>query len=73
MPFLTAVGPDREAALSALRSCIEARQADGEFTSIEVPEPADANPWLQFVRVFADDETLEPMLADIYRARDADV
>ncbi|HEX5501993.1 MAG TPA: hypothetical protein VFW96_05190 [Thermomicrobiales bacterium] len=32
----------------------------------------ESNPWLATAGCFADDDTLEPMLREIYAARDAD-
>jgi hypothetical protein len=48
-----------------------------EITTIELaaPEPGDGrtlNPWLMTAGIFADDPALEPMLREIYAAREAE-
>jgi hypothetical protein len=50
---------------------------DTEIATIDVavPEPGDGrklNPWLMTAGIFADDPALEPMLREIYAAREAE-
>ncbi len=74
MPGITEVGATREAAIQALERAIRAELASAEFVSIELPDTpvTEANPWLATAGSFADDPTLEPMLREIYAARDAE-
>jgi hypothetical protein len=46
----------------------------GAVAVIDVPAKVErtSNPWLETAGMFADDPTLEDMLAEIYKARDAE-
>jgi predicted RNase H-like HicB family nuclease len=74
MPGLSEVGSTREEVIEAVTRGIRATMENAEFVSIELPEqpPATANPWISTAGMFADDESLEGMLQDIYAARDAE-
>ncbi len=76
-PGCTGEGGTRNEALSRLKASVEDWLVDTEITTIDVavPEPVDGrslNPWLMTAGMFADDRTLEPMLREIYDARDAE-
>lgn len=66
-PAMTADGATKEEALSALRSNINQRIATGELVLLDVPHRAVTD----FAGLFKDDPTLEEMVKDIYRERDA--
>jgi predicted RNase H-like HicB family nuclease len=74
IPGLTSVGETRDETLQAVRQAITATLTTAELVYLDVPEqrPATTNPWLATAGMFADDPTLEPMLQDIYAARDDD-
>lgn len=68
-------GRSRDEALYQLKRAIEAWLAEIEVTTIDVSPPDSSqmkNPWLETAGMFADDPTLEPMLAEIYAARAAE-
>jgi predicted RNase H-like HicB family nuclease len=74
IPGINGSGETREAAIQALAQAIHDALETGEFVSLELPNhvSAESNPWLATAGIFADDETLEPMLREIYAARDAE-
>jgi len=76
-PDCLAEGRTRDEALVRLRTLLEDRLVDTELTTIDIPGPDssdgdDENAWLATAGVFADDPLLEPLLQDIYAARDAE-
>lgn len=72
IPGLARSGRTREQTLASVREAIAAEVTSGDLVYVDVPEQPDAtpNPWLATAGMFSDDETLEPMLKDIYAARD---
>lgn len=74
IPDLSMIGRDRERALDLVRCAIAERLDKGDLVVIEVPATIEAtqNPWVATAGMFADDPTLEPMLKEIYAARDAE-
>ena len=72
MPGITEVGDTREAAVQAVAQAIHAALETAEFVTIELPDGASPrpNPWLVTAGSFADDTTLEPLLREIYAARE---
>lgn len=66
--------PDRELVQHLARCAIIRSRPGSEPVFIDVsPEAAvEPNPWLDMAGIFADDPTLEPMLKEIYAARDAE-
>jgi len=74
MPELSRVGETRDETLRAIEQALIAALATTEVDYLDLPAlPADHDhPWLATAGIFADDPTLEPMLADIYRARDTE-
>ena len=74
MPGVAEVGDTREATIEALERAIRTTLETAEYVSIELPDrpTVEANPWLATAGIFADDPTLEPMLREIYAARDAE-
>ena len=77
VPGCAGEGETREEALSRLKSTLEDWLTETEITTIELaaPEPGDGrtlNPWLMTAGMFADDPALEPMLREIYAAREAE-
>jgi predicted RNase H-like HicB family nuclease len=71
MPGVTEVGDTREAAIQALAQAIHASLETTEFVAIELPDglTPQPNPWLAAAGSFADDDTLEQLLEDIYASR----
>jgi hypothetical protein len=74
IPGLAVSGRDRERALDLARCAIAEALDKGEVAVIEVSAPVEStkNPWVATAGMFADDPTLEPMLEEIYAARDAE-
>lgn len=74
IPGISGSGETREAAIQALAQAIYDALETGEFVSLELPNhiSPELNPWLATAGSFADDDTLEPMLREIYAARDAE-
>ena len=85
VPDCKGEGKTRDEALRRLKTALEDWLIETEITTIEVvmpapgdgqgwhPEPVEGlNPWLMTAGVFADDPMLEPMLREIYIARDAE-
>jgi predicted RNase H-like HicB family nuclease len=74
MPGVTEVASTREAVIEALERAVRAALETAEFASIDVPghTAAPANPWLTTAGSFAADDSLEPLLREIYTAREAD-
>jgi hypothetical protein len=64
---MTAAGATKEEALTALRTSIHQRLAAGELVLLDVPYRAVTD----FAGIFKDDPTLEEMVKEIYRERDA--
>jgi hypothetical protein len=64
---MVAEGTTKEEALSALRTRIHQRLANGELVLLDVPHRAVTD----FAGLFQDDPTLEEMVKEIYRERDA--
>lgn len=70
-------GRTRDEALSRLKAALEKWLVETEIATIDVavPETGDGrklNPWLMTAGIFADDPALEPMLREIYTAREAE-
>ena len=77
VPGCTGEGRTRYEALSHLKTALEDWLVETEITTIEVamPERGDGrrlNPWFMTAGIFADDPALEPMLREIYAAREAE-
>ncbi len=77
MPGVTAVGETRAATIEALERSIRAALETAEFVTLDLPDPptrpaSSRNPWLATAGSFADDPTLETLLAEIYVARGAE-
>jgi len=77
VPDCKGEGDTRDEALSRLKAAVEDWLVETEITTIEVamPETGDGrrlNPWLMTAGLFADDPALEPMLHEIYAAREAE-
>ena len=71
-PGVVACGETREVALWAVEQAIRERLRAVELVEVNLPEaPSKDNEWTALAGIFADDPTLEPMLAEIYAARDA--
>jgi predicted RNase H-like HicB family nuclease len=72
IPGITEVGDTREAAIQALAQAMYAALETAEYVTIDLldgPSPRP-NPWLATAGSFADDTTLEPLLREIYTARE---
>lgn len=74
IPGLAVSGRDRDGVLDLARCAIAEAIDKGQLAVIDVPAPVEAtkNPWIATAGMFADDPTLEPMLEEIYAARDAE-
>lgn len=77
VPGCKGEGKTRDEALSRLKASLENWLAETEVTTIEVamPKPGNGrrlNPWLLTAGIFVDDPALEPMLQEIYAAREAE-
>lgn len=70
LPGLTRIGSNREAALQAMREALLEASRKIEVVQLDLSTETEMNPWLETFGSFADDETLLPMLEEIYRARD---
>lgn len=66
-PAMTADGATKEEALNALRADINQRYAKGELILLDVPHRAVTD----FAGVFKDDPTLDDIVREAYRERDA--
>jgi hypothetical protein len=66
-PAMAAAGATKEEALAALRVNIDQRFAKGELVLLDVPHRAVTD----FAGLFKDDPTLDDMVKEIYRERDA--
>ena len=66
-PEVSAAGPTKKEALTALRTTLDQRFTSGELVLLDVPYRAVTD----FAGLFKDDPTLEEMVKDIYRERDA--
>ncbi|HEY1187083.1 MAG TPA: hypothetical protein VGE74_05465 [Gemmata sp.] len=66
-PALAADGATKEEALDALRKTIDQSFARGELLLLDMPYRAVTD----FAGLFKDDPTLEEMVKEIYRERDA--
>jgi hypothetical protein len=65
---MAAEGATKEEALTALRANIDQRFAKGELVLLDVPYRAVTD----FAGLFRDDPTLDEMVKEIYRERDAE-
>ncbi len=77
VPGLKGEGKTRGEALGRLKTVLEDWLVEAEVTTIEVeiPEKGDnrkLNPWLTTAGIFKDDPLLEPMMHEIYAAREAE-
>jgi len=74
VPGLVKVGTTRDGTLQQVRQSLMAALTTTELVYLDLPAPAPTppNPWLATAGIFADDPTLEPMLQDIYAARNAE-
>lgn len=74
MAGLTQVANTRDEVLTAIRQAIMAALETSEFVFVDVPQTlqTEQNPWLATAGLFADDPSLEPMLQDIYAARESE-
>ncbi len=74
IPGLTRVGDTRDETLRAVEQAVVATLTTAELVYIDIPNQTTtpANPWLATAGMFSDDPTLEPMLQDIYDARDVE-
>lgn len=66
-PAMVAEGATKEEAITALRENINQRFAKGELVLLDVPHRAVTD----FAGLFKDDPTLQEMVEEIYRERDA--
>jgi predicted RNase H-like HicB family nuclease len=73
VPGLTRTGDTKKETLAKIREAIVATMSQTELVYLDVPLAATPeNPWLATAGLFANDETLEPMLQEIYAARAAE-
>ncbi|MFP4440109.1 MAG: type II toxin-antitoxin system HicB family antitoxin [Chloroflexaceae bacterium] len=74
IPGLTRTGATHDETLQAMREAITSTLTSAELVYLDIPGKSveQTNPWLTTAGMFADDPTLEPMLAEIYAARDRD-
>jgi predicted RNase H-like HicB family nuclease len=70
IPGLTRSGTSREETLQAIEQALVATLTTSEIVYLDLPSAPQMNPWLATAGLFADDPTLEPMLEEIYDARD---
>jgi predicted RNase H-like HicB family nuclease len=70
IPGLTRSGTSREETLQAIEQALVATLTTSEIVYLDLPAAPQMNPWLATAGLFADDPTLEPMLEEIYDARD---
>ena len=66
-PTMAADGATKEEALAALRASINQRLAKGELVLLDVPHRAVTD----FAGLFKDDPTLDDLVEEAYRERDA--
>lgn len=74
LPEITCVGDTRDEVLQAIESAISEALQTTEVVYLNLPDGQlrPNNPWLDTAGIFADDSELEPMLRDIYAARDSE-
>lgn len=74
LPDVTSIGETRDEVLAAIQHAIEDALQTTEVVYLDVPASGSgpANPWLETAGIFADDPELEPMLRDIYAARESE-
>jgi predicted RNase H-like HicB family nuclease len=76
IPNLVKFGLTRNEALQKIQRALIERLHHVEVVYLDIPLPnlefATAEHWLATAGMFADDPTLEPMLKEIYAARDAE-
>jgi predicted RNase H-like HicB family nuclease len=74
LPDITRVGETRDEALEAVQLAIVDALETTELVYLDVPSAqlTTGNPWLDTAGIFADDPELEPMLHDIYAARESE-
>lgn len=74
LPDITRVGNTRDEAIQAIEHAISETLQTTEVIYLDLPTAQDRhdNPWLETAGIFADDPDLEPMLRDIYAARDSE-
>ena len=74
MPGLSRTGDTKNETLASIREAIAATMSQTELVYLDIPASGAAsdNPWLATAGLFADDETLEPMLQEIYASRAAE-
>ena len=72
IPGLMQIGNNRVDALNIIQQAILSTLTTTEVVYLDIPEPTTApeNPWLATAGMFADGPTLEPLLEEIYAARD---
>jgi hypothetical protein len=70
IPGLTRAGKDRGETLQAIEQALVATLTTSEIVYIDLPDTPQVNPWIATAGQFANDPTLEPMLKDIYDARE---
>ncbi|MBX3056181.1 MAG: type II toxin-antitoxin system HicB family antitoxin [Anaerolineae bacterium] len=76
MPGLTKVGNSRQETLQEIQEAIQGVMTTTELVYVDIsvaPETVAPNPWLTTAGLFADDETLEPMLHEIYKVRATEI
>ena len=76
MPNLVKLGLTRAEVLQKIQRALTERLHKVEIVYLDIPLPdmgsATTEHWLATAGMFADDPTLEPMLKEIYAARDAE-
>lgn len=74
LPDIIVVGETRDQALQAAQHAINDALRTTEVVFLDLPDgqARPGNPWLDTAGIFADDPELEPMLRDIYAARDSE-
>lgn len=74
LPDISRVGDTRDEALAAIQHAISDALQTTEVVYLDVPASGagPANPWLETAGIFVDDPELEPMLRDIYAARESE-
>jgi predicted RNase H-like HicB family nuclease len=73
IPGLTQIGKTRTEVLQEVEKAIVSTLNAVELVYVDIPTSSsvgEENPWLATAGMFADDPTLEPMLEEIYAARD---
>jgi hypothetical protein len=67
-PTVRVTAPTRAEALVSMQNELHRRMQSGEIVWLDVPAPEPVD----FVGILKDDPTLEELVADIYRRRDAE-